>query len=138
MFNGSDFGVLKCHSRITTALAAMALAACSTASGGTPSTLVTPLAGGVLSGELGESLNAKARMKAAEAEYQALETGQTGLPVNWRVSDNLQGKVVPQQPYSVGKTDCRRYVHTVNDHGAIRSAAGTACRGEDGVWLPLS
>lgn len=100
--------------------------------------LVKPLSQGVVNGELGDMLNANARMKAAEAEYKALETGQTGMAVEWRVSDTVFGKVVPQQPYTVGKTDCRRYVHTVSSRGEVRSAAGTACRGEDGVWQPVS
>jgi surface antigen len=119
-------------------LVALVATACSTANGGTPAVLVKPLSQGVVNGELGDMLNANAKMKAAEAEYKALETGETGMAVEWRVSDKLFGKVVPQQPFRVGKTDCRRYVHTVSNRGDIRSAAGTACRDADGVWQPVS
>lgn len=124
--------------RTSAPILALGLAACVSTDSGSPATLSVPLTEGVLSGELGDSLDRRARRKAAEAEYIALETGKTGVPVSWKVSDELYGRVIPQQPYLVGKTDCRRYVHTVSDSGTVRSAAGTACRGEDGVWQPLS
>ncbi len=115
------------------------LAGCSSFTADSESTaLIEPLNDGVLAGELGNTLSANARRRAAEAEYRALESGQTGMPVPWKVSDNLYGSVVPQQPYSVGSSNCRRYVHTVTEKGAVRSAAGTACRNDEGIWQPLS
>ena len=116
----------------------LGLTACATANSGTPELLVEPLAQGVLAGELGAELDDKTRMAAARAEYRALETGGAGSPVAWRISESVFGTVVPQQPFLVGRTDCRRYVHTVNNEGDVRSAAGTACRGADGVWRPVS
>jgi len=93
---------------------------------------------GVLAGPLGSSLNDAALAKAADAEYRALEGGQTGVPVAWRVSDAVFGAVVPQQPFSVGPANCRRYSHSVTVSGQTRSASGTACRQEDGSWRPLT
>ena len=121
-------------------LAALSLAGCSSLTAGSePNILIAPLnEEGLLAGELGSSLNASARRKAAEAEYRALESGQTGMPVPWKMSDNLYGNVVPQQPYSVGSSNCRRYVHTVTEKGQVRSATGTACRNDEGIWQPLS
>lgn len=121
------------------ALAAMlGLQACDTTNAQVPALAVRSLDRGVLSGNLGDALDPKARKLAAEAEYRALESGQTGLPVSWKLTDRVYGNVVPQQPYSVGSVNCRRYVHTINAKGDVRSATGTACRGEDGIWLPLS
>lgn len=114
------------------------LAGCTTVSAGQGSILAAPLQTGVLAGDIGASLSPAARAMAAGAEYAALERGQTGLPVDWRQSEQVSGSVVPQQPYSVGSTTCRRYVHTVMVGGTDRSATGTACRSEDGVWEPLS
>lgn len=93
---------------------------------------------GVLAGKLGDDLSDAARAKAAEAEFRALESGQTGAPVVWKLSDTVYGSVVPQQPYSVGSINCRRYSHTISVAGENRAASGTACRQEDGSWRPLS
>jgi len=119
-------------------VATLGLQACDTTNAQVPALAVQSLDRGVLSGKLGDTLDPKARKLAAEAEYRALESGQTGLPVPWKLSDKVFGNVIPQQPYSVGSVNCRRYVHTINAKGEVRSAAGTACRGDDGVWSPLS
>lgn len=111
---------------------------CTSTNASIPPGMVESLDAGVLSGNLGDPLDKKARKLAAEAEYKALEAGQTGMPVPWKLTDNIYGNVVPQQPYSVGSANCRRYVHTINSKGEIRSATGTACRGDDGIWQPLS
>jgi surface antigen len=97
-----------------------------------------PLREGVLAGDIGQGLTDRARRKAAEAEYKALEGGKAGVPVAWRLNETVQGSVVPEQPYSVGAANCRRYTHTISQDGKVRSATGTACRREDGVWRPLS
>ena len=115
---------------------ALTLAGCATTGSGDTARLAAPLRDGILAGDLGTNLPDKARKRAADAEYKALEGGQTGAPVTWKVAD-IQGTVVPQQPYSVGSTNCRRYTHTITQDGAARSATGTACR-RDGVWKPLS
>lgn len=114
------------------------LAGCTTLGSGQSSVLASSLQAGILAGEIGIGLNSSARALAATAEYEALESGRTGVPVNWKQSDRVFGNVVPQQPFSVGATNCRRYVHTINLGGTDRSAAGTACRSEDGVWEPLA
>lgn len=119
-------------------LSAIFMHGCTSTNASIPPGMVESLDAGVLSGDLGDPLDTKARKLAAEAEYKALEGGQTGLPVPWKLTDNIYGNVVPQQPYSVGSANCRRYVHTINSKGEIRSATGTACRDDDGVWQPLS
>lgn len=114
-----------------------ALGGCTTLSAGQAGAPLA-LANGVLAGEIGAGLSDAARQRAASAELRALETGQTGLPVSWKVSEGVFGTVTPQQPYSVGATNCRRYTHSVTSDGVSRSATGTACRSADGKWEPLA
>ncbi|MGI9400424.1 MAG: hypothetical protein ACR2O0_04140 [Rhizobiaceae bacterium] len=119
-------------------LSALFVQGCSSTNASIPADMIESLDNGVLAGDLGDPLGAKARKLAVEAEYKALEAGQTGMPVPWKLTDNVYGNVVPQQPYSVGAVNCRRYVHTINSKGEIRSATGTACRNDEGIWQPLS
>jgi surface antigen len=115
------------------------LGACTTAMGNRSlAELSAPLATGPLAGEFGASLDTRARALAARTEYRALEGGLAGAPVNWKVSEKLYGSVTPQQAFSVGATNCRRYTHVIVENGASRAAAATACRDEAGIWRPLS
>jgi surface antigen len=125
-------------SKLPLAMIVLALSACAGANGSTPEKALAPLNQSMLDGELAEMLDNGARRKAVTAEYAALEAGQTGLPVQWKDSDTVFGSVVPQQPYAVGASNCRRYVHTVSSNGQARSVVGTACRNESGAWHPLS
>jgi len=75
---------------------------------------------------------------ALQAEYSALEKGRSGFPVPWTGSSGIAGKVIPQQPYQVGSTNCRRYEHVLQDRGTISRAIGTACRNSNGAWVPLT
>lgn len=93
---------------------------------------------GILSGQIGEGLTSGMRKRALEAEYLALERGQTGASIKWETTAGASGEIVPQQPYQVGDRDCRRYTHRVVLAGSERSATGTACRTSDGVWTPLT
>lgn len=103
----------------------------------TVSTLAKPLSAGILGGDLGESLDRTSMNRAIQAEYIALEKGQSGSPVSWKGLAEISGKVIPQQPYQVGSTDCRRYEHILQDGGTEKRATGTACRNDKGSWVPL-
>ncbi|MEC9342471.1 MAG: hypothetical protein VYD64_01370 [Pseudomonadota bacterium] len=118
--------------------AIVSLAGCQTLSSARVTQLSVPLKNSLVAGELGRGLDGRALAIAANTEYRALETGRAGAAVEWRVSDRLHGKVTPQQPYTVGTTNCRRYTHAISFNGAPRVATATACRGEDGVWTPLT
>ncbi len=134
-------------------LAIVALAGCSTASGGKGS-------GGGLSGWSGGSkqqannsiiaalgnglvgnatLEPAERKRALQAEYQALEYSPAGKVVEWKNSaSSRSGEVVAAQPYQVGSQNCRQYTHTIRIDGTPQSNRGTACRNEDGSWTPLT
>ena len=101
------------------------------------SALAQPLSAGILGGDFGESLDRTSMNRAVQAEYIALEKGQSGSPVVWKGLSEISGKVIPQQPYQVGSADCRRYEHILQDGGAEKRATGTACRDDKGSWVPL-
>ncbi len=128
------------HRAIATAfcLSVAVLTGCSTMVDGSSAKLSVPLREGILAGDIGTGLSETAKRSAADAEFRALEGGQTGAPVAWKISDTVQGSVVPQQPYAVGSANCRRYSHSITSSGQVRTATGTACRREDGIWRPLA
>lgn len=132
-------------------VAALALAGCSTTSGGKSE-------GGTLSRWTGGSKPAKTsvlaalgnglvgnasldqddRKRALQAEYQALEYSPAGKVVEWKNSGSSRsGEVVAAQPYQVGSQNCRQYTHTIRIDGTPQSSRGTACRNDDGSWTPL-
>jgi surface antigen len=101
-------------------------------------TAVGALAGGVIGGSIGRNLDAQNQNAALQAEYDALESGRPGQPVQWQGSNGAYGQVVPQQTYQVGSQNCRRYTHTIYIDGRPQQANGTACRNPDGTWTPLA
>lgn len=96
------------------------------------------MAGGLIGGAVGKGLSDSERRKALEAEYRALEYGQSGQATEWKGGEGHSGSVVPAQPYRVGSQDCRQYTHTVTIDGASQTARGTACRNPDGSWTTLT
>lgn len=91
--------------------------------------------GGIGGSRIGFSLGAEERLTAANAEYRALEYGQSGAPVEW--SDrggSHHGSIVPGKPYQQGSRYCRSFTHTVYVKNEPETAKGTACREPDGTW----
>lgn len=107
-------------------------------SGRIAATALGALAGGVIGGSIGQQLDQNNKQRALQAEYDALERGRAGQPVQWQGSNGISGNVVPQQTYQVGAQNCRRYTHTIIVDGVPQQAAGTACRNADGTWTPLT
>ncbi|MGF6172311.1 surface antigen [Ensifer sp. 4252] len=138
--------------RIAVIASAVALAGCSTTSGGqtaaaglgtaatrsvSSTTYIAALQGGVI-GRLGNlDIGTSDRQRALEAEYRALEAAPGGQPVNWQ-GRSVAGSVVANAPYQVGSQNCRQYSHTVTVKGQPTTARGAACRNSDGSWTPLS
>jgi surface antigen len=129
---------------------ALVLSACSTSGSGpalqafasnsqpVAARIVDAMAGGLIGGSLGSSLDDRDRRRALEAEYKALEYTPAGQDVTWgRQGGRRYGVVVAGSPYRVGSQDCRQYEHTVTIGGQARTARGTACRNDDGSWTPL-
>ena len=102
-------------------------------------TALGALAGGLIGANVGRKLDYASRQNALSAEYNALEYGTPGAPVNWQgTGGRTYGTVVPQQTYQVGSSNCRRYTHTIYIDGRPETANGTACRNADGSWTPLA
>lgn len=101
--------------------------------------LAAAMGGGLVGGAIGKDLDAGERRRGLEAEYRALEYGQSGQQVEWKGSAaGRSGSVVAAQPYRVGSQDCRQYTHTVTIGGQSQTARGTACRNADGSWTTLT
>lgn len=93
------------------------------------------LLGALVGSEIGKSLDRADRQAMAERTQYALESGQSGQPVEWRNPDSGHyGSVVPQKAYQDNGTYCREYTQTVNIGGKTERAYGTACRQPDGSW----
>ncbi len=107
-------------------------------SGRIAATALGALAGGIIGDSIGRDLDRRSRDAALAAEYQALERGRPGRPVQWQGSNGVYGEVVPRETYQVGSSNCRRYTHTIYIDGVPQQATGTACRNADGTWTPLS
>ncbi len=98
-------------------------------------TIAGAVVGGIVGSQIGKSMDDRDRRYAQEAEYDALERGQSGVSRQWRDPDTGNyGEVVPSRPYKRGVADCRDYTHTVYIDGKPKQMRGTACRSSDGAW----
>ena len=103
--------------------------------GNVAATVAGAVVGGIVGSEIGKSLDERDRRYAEEAEYDALERGQSGVSRQWRDPDTGHyGDVVPSRPYKRGVADCRDYTHTIYIDGRPKQMRGTACRDPDGSW----
>ncbi|MET4632376.1 hypothetical protein [Kaistia defluvii] len=97
------------------------------------------LNGGVAGQSIGRGLDDRERQRAEQAEFQALEYGRPGSPVEWRGDrEGFRGEVVPGPRYRVNAYDCRDYTHRIWAGGEPQAARGTACRQAEGSWRPIS
>jgi surface antigen len=97
--------------------------------------IVGGVAGGIIGSEIGRSMDEQDRRLAQQAEYDALEEGESDRPRRWKNAENGRyGDVVPGRPYKRGSVDCRDYTHTVYIDGRPKTMRGTACRNPDGTW----
>ncbi|MFI5409884.1 hypothetical protein [Kaistia sp. UC242_56] len=97
------------------------------------------LSGGVAGQSIGRGLDDRERQRAEQAEFQALEYGRPGSPVEWRGDrEGFRGEVVPGPRYRVNAYDCRDYTHRIWAGGEPQAARGTACRQAEGSWRPIS
>ena len=101
--------------------------------------IIIALNGGILPQDAASGLTKPDRMRALEAEYQALEKAPLGQVVAWKSqSSGTAGEVSAGTPYQVGQQNCRQYTHTATIKGLPVKGQGAACRNDDGSWTPLS
>lgn len=94
------------------------------------------IGGGLLGGVVGNLLDERDKMLAAQAAQRALETAPSGTSVPWKNPDSgHSGTVTPTRTYQTARgTYCREYQQTVIIQGKQERAYGTACRQPDGSW----
>lgn len=110
-----------------------------TVGGAVAATPAGALIGGVAGQSIGRGLDDSERQRAEHAEFQALENGRPGSPVEWRGDrEGFRGEVVPGPRYRVNAYDCRDYTHRIWAGGEPQAARGTACRQSEGGWRPIS
>lgn len=101
--------------------------------------ILSALNGGILPQDAASGLTGSDRLRALEAEYQALEKAPLGQVVAWKSqTSGTAGQVSAGTPYQVGQQNCRQYVHNATIKGVAVTGQGAACRNEDGSWTPLS
>ena len=104
-----------------------------------PTEAITALNGGVVGKAVGNKLSNNERQQALKAEFEALEYSPAGQPVKWGVSSfGNSGIVTASKTYDVGSSNCRQYVHILKVAGKTETARGTACKEQDGNWIPLT
>lgn len=95
--------------------------------------------GGVVGHSIGQRMDEHDRRLARQAEFAALERGQSGVATPWRNPDNGHyGEVVPRRSYKLGGRSCREYTHTVYIDGRPETMRGKACRNPDGTWKDVA
>jgi surface antigen len=98
-------------------------------------TAIGAVVGGIVGSEIGRSMDEQDRQLAQQAEYDALERGQSSQVRQWKNPDNGHyGEMVPSKPYTRGQTHCRDYTHKIFIDGQSQAMRGTACRNPDGTW----
>lgn len=108
-------------------------------SGNVAATALGAVIGGIVGSEIGRSMDQQDRMLAQQAEFDALERGQSGQSRPWKNPDNGHyGEVVPTKPYKRGAVDCRDYTHKIYINGQPQAMRGTACRNPDGTWSAVT
>lgn len=101
--------------------------------------ILAAMNGGILPQDAASGLSGPDRLRALEAEYQALEKAPLGQVIAWKSqSSGTAGEVSAGTPYQVGQQNCRQYTHSATIRGAPVKGQGAACRNEDGSWTPLS
>jgi surface antigen len=95
--------------------------------------------GGIASKNIGGEMSTRERGIATDAEYRALEFGQSGSKTAWAYpAMNHRGTIVPGRPYKKGDQYCRTYTHTITRGGSPAIVKGVACREDNGTWRGVS
>jgi surface antigen len=95
--------------------------------------------GGIGGREIGRTMQEGERRIAANAEYRALEYGQSGAAMAWNdPATRHRGSIVPGRPYQQGRQYCRTYTHTIYAGRSPQMTKGTACRETNGTWHTVS
>lgn len=83
-------------------------------------------------------LSKAALRRAVAAERIALDARAPGTSATWKVGKDFSGEVLPGQTFEVAGKACRRFEHVIVVSRNSQTSSATACREENGDWVPLS
>lgn len=99
--------------------------------GSSAATILGTLAGVMIGGAIGRSMDDADRRKTAHV----LENVQTGVPGEWVNPDTgYRYRVVPTRTYDSQDGPCREYEVDALIRGRTEKVYGKACRERDGTW----
>lgn len=89
--------------------------------------------------EIGKSLDEVDRMKAQQAQQQAVQAP-IGETITWNNPESAnQGSYTPvRDGYTQSGRYCRQFRETITIDGRTETSTGTACRRADGTWEIMS
>jgi surface antigen len=100
--------------------------------GNVVATIAGAAIGGFLGGAIGGQLDEADRLRAQQAQVDAVSQGR---PSSWRAEgSDAYGSVEPGPEYTSSTGKCREYTHTIFVGGRPQQGKGTACQRPDGAW----
>lgn len=95
--------------------------------------------GGLIGSEIGRSMDDVDRMRAAQAQQQAVQAPM-GETISWNnPNTNNQGSYTPvRDGYTQSGRYCREFRETITVDGRTETGTGVACRRADGTWEIMS
>lgn len=81
-----------------------------------------------------DKLGEPEKVKAAEAQFFALQFGRPGVPRRWVSENEAKGAVTVGPFVTINDLNCRDFSHEVTISGQIYASKGTACREADAQW----
>lgn len=74
------------------------------------------------------------KVKAAEAQFFALQFGRPGVPRRWQGENKTKGAVTVGPFVTVNDLNCRDFSHEIAISGKFYASKGTACREVGAQW----
>jgi surface antigen len=91
--------------------------------------------GGLIGSEIGRSMDEVDRMRASQAQQQAVRAPM-GETITWNNPESAnRGSYTPvRDGYTEGGRYCREFRETITVDGRTETGTGVACRRSDGTW----
>lgn len=98
------------------------------------------IVGGFVGGSIGRKMDDVDRLKHAQAQQRAFQTGVSGNGQQWFNPDTgAYGSVTPQSAYQTAQGQyCREFQQEITIGNDQVDSYGTACRQPDGSWKIIS
>lgn len=77
------------------------------------------------------------KIKAASAQFNALQFGRPGAPRKWVGSNGTKGEIIVGPFVRLDGQDCRTFEHSISTSLATIKQSSTACRTKVGEWYTI-